>query len=90
MLVKVEYLVEVDDKDGKKVIWDVFNNHVVEKVFEHEELGIHGFDFNLFDGEWEGGVGDDLKDLPYLLMLMKLWPDDWEEKLDRTNKKLDD
>ena len=38
MLVKVEYLVEVDDKDGKKVIWDVFNNHVVEKVFEHEEL----------------------------------------------------
>ena len=90
MLVKVEYLVEVDDKDGKKVIWDVFNNHVVEKGFEHEELGLQGFDFNLFDGEREGGVGDGLKDLPYLLMLMKLWPDDWEEQFDRTNKKLDD
>ena len=51
---------------------------MVEKGFEHEELGLQGFDFNLFDGEREGGVGDDLKDLPYLLMLMKLWPDDWE------------
>ena len=31
-----------------------------------------------------------MKELPYLLMLMKLWPVDWEEHLDRMNKKVDE
>ena len=34
---------------------------MVEEGFEHEELGLRGFYFNLFDEEWEGRVGYDVK-----------------------------
>ena len=77
-LVKSGYWVEVSDKDWKRLIWEVVNDHVVEEGVENEEIGLQGFDFNLFDEEREGCVGDDVKELPYLLMLMKLWPGGWE------------
>ena len=50
-MVKGGYLVEVADKDGRKVIWEVVNDHVVEEWVEHEELGLQGFYFDLFDEE---------------------------------------
>ena len=53
-LVNSGYLVEVADKEGKKVVWEVVNDHVVEEGFEHEELGLQGFDFILFDEDREG------------------------------------
>ena len=31
-----------------------------------------------------------MKELPYLLMLMKLWPGYWEEQLDWMDNKVDD
>ena len=42
------HLVEVYDKDRKKVIWEVVNEHVVEEDVEKEELGLRGFNFNFF------------------------------------------
>ena len=63
---------------------------MVEEGVEHEELGRRGFDFNLFDEERDGCVGDDVKELPYLLMLMKSWPGDLEEKLKQTNNNVDE
>ena len=63
---------------------------MVEEGVEHEELSLRGFDFNLFNEERKGCVGDDVKELPYLLMIMQLWPGYWEEQLDRTNKKADE
>ena len=30
-----------------------------------------------------------MKDLPYFLIIMKLWPGYWEEQLDLMNKKVD-
>ena len=39
-LIKGRYSVEVSDKDGKKVIWDVTDDHVVEEGVEHEKLGL--------------------------------------------------
>ena len=38
----------------------------------------------------EGCVGEDVKELPYLLTIMGLWPGYWEEKLERTNKNVDE
>ena len=40
MLVKGGYSVEVSEKDEKKVIWEVVDNHVVEEGVRHEELGL--------------------------------------------------
>ena len=59
-------MVEVSEKDRRKVIWEVVDDHVVEEGVEHEELYLRGFDFNLFDEEREGCVGDDVKELTYL------------------------
>ena len=70
-LIKGGCYIEVSDKDGKKLIWYVVNDHVVDEGVEHQELHIRGFDFNLFDEEREGCFGDDAKELPYLLMPMK-------------------
>ena len=60
-MVKVGYSVEVSDKDGKKLIWEVVDDHLFEEGVGHEELGLRGFDFKLFDEEREGCVGDDVK-----------------------------
>ena len=67
-------MVEVNDKDRQRLIWEVFNDHVVDEGVEHEEIGIRGFDFILFDEDREGCVGGDVKEFPYLLMIIKLWP----------------
>ena len=85
-LLKGGYSVEVSEKDRKKVIWEVVDNHVVQEGVEHEELGLRGFGFNLFNEEREGCVGDDVKELPYFLVLMKLWPQNQEDQLDRMKK----
>ena len=50
----------------------VVDDHLFEEGVEHEELGLRCFDFNLFDEEMGGCVGEYLKELPYLLMIMKL------------------
>ena len=73
-LVKGWYLVEVVGHDGNKVFWEVVSNHVVEEKTDHDEIGLFGFDFNFFD-EYDKGVSrEGLSELPYLLMLIKLWP----------------
>ena len=84
------YSVEVSDKDRRKAIWDVVDDHVVGQGVEHEELGLRGFDYNLFDEEREGYVGGDVKQLSYLLMLMNLWNGDWQGQLYQMNKKVDE
>ena len=44
----------------------------------------------MFDEEREGCVGDNVKYFPYLLMLMKFWPGDWEEQIYWMNKKVNE
>ena len=58
-LVNSGSLVEVADKEGKKLIWEVVNDHVVEEAFEHEELGLQVFDCILFDEDREGHTSID-------------------------------
>ena len=48
-MLKGGYSVEVDNKDEKKAIWDIFDDHVVEEGVEHEDIGPQIFDFNLFN-----------------------------------------
>ena len=43
------YSIEVDDKETKKVIWEVVNNQVFEEGVEHEEIAIQDSDCILFD-----------------------------------------
>ena len=41
---------------GKKFIWEVVDDHVVEERKDHYDIGLQGFDFNSFDKYEEGFV----------------------------------
>ena len=64
--IKDGYLVEVSCSERKKVLWEVIYNHVVEKENAHDEIGLQGFGFNLFDGDKEGFGREGSSENPYL------------------------
>ena len=41
--------VGVSGSDGNKVLWKVVDDHVVEESNNNYEIGLQGFDFNIFD-----------------------------------------
>ena len=86
-LVKGKYLVEVAVHDNKKVLWELVDDHVVEEPSDHKDIGLRGFDFNIFDEDEEGVVREGCSE-PYLKMLIKLWPGDWISQLKRMNRKV--
>ena len=88
-LVKGEYLVEFVGHDKKKVRWEVGGDHVVEEPCDHEDIGLRGFDFNIFDEDEEGVVREECSG-PYLRFLIKLWPGYWIDRLKRINQKVDE
>ena len=81
---------EVVGHDKNKVIWGLFEDHVVEEPSDHEDLGLRGFDFNVFGKDEEGVVREGSSEFPYLLMLIKIWPGDWIRNLKRINRKVDE
>ena len=85
---KGKYLVEVVRHDKKKVLWEVVGDHVVEEPSDHEDIGLRGFDFNIFDEDEEGVVRKNCSE-PYLKMLIKIWPGNWIDQLKRMNRKVD-
>ena len=48
-IVKGGYSVEFFCRDRKKVLWEVVNNNLVEDPTDQYEIGLWGFDFNVFD-----------------------------------------
>ena len=67
---------EVVGHDKKKILWEVVDDHVIEDPTDHDEIGLHRFDLNLFDEE-EKRVGREVSsEFPCLLMLIKYM--DWE------------
>ena len=76
---------EVVGRDKKKVLWGVVNDHVLEDPTDNEEIGLRGFDFNVFDEDEEGVVREGSSDFPYLLLLIKIFPGNWNNHLKRMN-----
>ena len=62
---------------------------MVEEPSDHEDIGLRGFDFNIFDEDKEGVVREGCSEL-YLEMLIKLWPGDWIDKLKRMNQNVNE
>ena len=89
-LIKGDYLVEVVGYDGKKVLWEVVENHAVEEGNDHEEIGLRGVGFYLFDKYEKGVSREGLSEYPYLLMSMNLCPGDFKNQLKRRNMNMDE
>ena len=62
---------------------------MVEEPCDHVDIGLRGFDFNIFDEDEEGVVREE-RSGPYLKMLIKLWPGDWIDQLKRMNQNVDE
>ena len=75
--------------DKKKVLWGVVGDHVVEEPSDHEDIGLRGFDFNIFDEDEKGVVREECSGT-YLKMLINLWPGFWIDQLKRMNRKVDE
>ena len=86
-IVKRGYSVEVVVHEKKKVLWEVVDDNVVEKPTDHEEIGLRGFDLNLFDKDYEGVGREGSSEFPYLIMLIKLHR---KTQLKRKNQKVDE
>ena len=57
---------EVSGSDGKKILWEVVYDRVIDEGKDHYEIGLRGFDFNLFDEDEEGVVREGLSGYNYL------------------------
>ena len=66
------------------------DDHVVEEPTDHEDIGLRGFYFNLFDKDEEGVVRERSSEFPYLLMLIKICPRNWKTRFNRMNQKVDE
>ena len=89
-IMKGGYLVEVVCYDGKKVLWELVDNHVVEQESDHDEIGLRGFDLNLFGEDGKGVGREGSSEFPYLPMLIKLCPGYQKTQLKRTNLKMNE
>ena len=67
-LVRGGYSLEVFGHDGEKVLCESVDDNFVEDPTDHEEMGLRGFDLNLFDEDEEGVVREESSKFPYLLM----------------------
>ena len=76
--------------DKKKVLWEVVEDHFVEEPTDHEEIGLWGLYFNFFDEDEEGFVIEGSSEFPYVLMLINIWPGNWNTQFKRTNQKVDE
>ena len=55
-LIKGGYSVEVISSDGKICFWEMVDIYVIKEENDHDEIGLRGFDFDLFDKD-KGRVG---------------------------------
>ena len=81
---------EIVGHDGKKVLWEVVYYHVVEDPTDHDEIGLQGFGFNLFDEDKKGVGIEGSSEFPYLLISIKLCTGDWKTRLKRVDQKVDE
>ena len=59
---------EVSGSDGKKVIWVVVDDHVLDERNNHDEIGLWGLILIVFDKDNEEFVREGLIEYPCLLM----------------------
>ena len=54
--------VEVSGSDGKRVLWGVVDDHVVEEEKEHDEIGLQRFYLIYFEKCYKGVVTERLSE----------------------------
>ena len=71
---------------GGTIVWTSMKDHVIEKKEDYKEIGLHGFDYSLFEENEGGGKREGLDGSPYLKHLIKLWPGYWVIHMGKMNE----
>ena len=66
------------------------DDQAVQEVKDNDEIGLKGFDLNLFGEDDEGVARKVLSEYPYLLMLMKVWTGNCKNLLEMMNITVDE
>ena len=64
----------MSDYDGKKFLWEVVDDYVVEEGKENYDIGLRGFYVNFLDGHkgGGGGISKGLSEYFYLIILLNI------------------
>ena len=61
-------------------------DQVIDEKEIYKEIGIHGFDYKLFEEEEGRGKREGLDGYPYLKHLIQLWTGYWLRQMEKMNK----
>ena len=61
-------------------------DHVSDEKEDCKEIGLCGFDYELFEEEEGGGTREGLDRYPYLKYLIQLGPGDWVIHMEKMNE----
>ena len=63
------------------MLWEVVEDRVIEDPKDNDEIGLRGVDNIILTKKGGGGLREVFSEYTYLLMLMKLRTEDWENQL---------
>ena len=76
-LINREFSVSVPYPKGVNIVCTCMQDHIIKGKEQYEAIGIHGFDYKLFEEEEGGLVREVLDGYHYLKHIIKLWTGDW-------------
>ena len=71
---------------GGAIVWTCVKDHIIDEKENHKEIGLHGFDYKLFEEEEGGGNREGIDGYPYLKDLIQLWPGYWVRQMEKMNE----
>ena len=80
-MINTEFLVSVPHPKSGESFWTCVKDHIIDEKEDYTHIGLHGFDYKLFEKEEGGGTREGLDGYPYLKHLIQLWPGDWVEQI---------
>ena len=56
---------------GGIIVWPFVKDHVIDEKEDYKDIGLHGFDYKLFEEYEGGGTGEGLYGYPYFKHLIQ-------------------
>ena len=85
-MIKREFLVSVTHPKGGRIVWTCVQYHIINEKEKCEAIGLHGFDYKLFEEEEGGSNREGLDGHPYLKHIIQLWTGDRVKQMEEMNE----
>ena len=71
---------------GGAIFCTYVKDHIIDEKEDYKYIGLHGFDYKLFEEEEGGGTREGLYGYPYLKHIIQLWPVDSVKQIAKMNE----